>query len=146
MATVPNPPRLRKGQKLEMSLSWSRWHRTRMSNPTFPRLLAATRVSVLQEQATCASETLCLSDLQRQMQRLHPWAESEDESGGQPNCPSNITCILLHLHQEGRQRGKGGVKEGKSREGSCESMGLGEWEAPGEEEGEGTRDRENWKK
>lgn len=97
-----------------------------MSNPTFPRLLAATRVSVLQEQATWASQTLCLSDLQRPMQRLHPWAESKDESGGQPNCPSNITLILLHLQQEGRQRGKGGVKEGKSREGSCENMGLGE--------------------
>lgn len=81
-----------------------------MSNPTFPRLLAATRVSVSQEQATCASETLCLSDLQRQMQRLHPWAESKDESRGQPNCPSNLTLILLNLQQGGRQRGKGGVK------------------------------------
>ena len=56
------------------------------------------------------------------MQRLHPWAESKDESRGQPNCPSNITLILLHLQQGGRQRGKGGVKRENPEEKEAERV------------------------
>lgn len=74
---------------------------------------------------TSHSKTLSLNDLHRQMQRLHPWAESKDGSHGHPKCPSDITLILLHLQQGGRERGKGAGKEGKSRRRMPREWGTG---------------------
>ena len=72
---------------------------------------------------TSHSKTLCLNDLHRQMQRLHPWAESKDGSHGHPKCPSNITLILTASTTGRKREREGSGERGKIEEKDAERVG-----------------------
>lgn len=98
---------------------------------------------------TSHSKTLCLNDLHRQMQRLHPSGDGLSQKMEAMGIPSvHQTSPLFYCiynreeEREGRERGK---RENRG-EGCRESGGLGQRKGPGERGGEGTRGRENWKK